>query len=79
MPTLYGYLNGLCCLDDDEDALNCDPPSEKERKNIVIVVSCVGLVITILAATMVGITLGLSHMFEEPDVFPGQNISGKSM
>ena len=77
--TFYGYINGPCCLDDDEDAVNCEPPSEKERRNMVIVVSCVGLVITILAATMVGITLGLSHMIEEPDVFPGRNISGKDM
>ena len=46
---------------------------------MVIVVSCVGLLITILAATMVGITLGLSHMLEETDVFPGRNISGKSL
>ena len=57
--------------------MNREPPSEKERKNMVIVVSCVGLVITILAATMVGITLGLSHLFEEPDLFSGRNISGK--
>ena len=44
---------------------------------MVIVVSCVGLLITILAATMVGLTLGLSHLFDDPDVFSGRNISGK--
>ena len=57
--------------------MNHEPPSEKERKNMVIVVSCVGLLITILAATMVGITLGLSHLLEEPDIFSGRNHSGK--
>ena len=64
-------------IDDDDEVMNREPPSEKERKNMVIVVSCVGLIITILAATMVGITLGLSHLFEEPDLFLGRNISGK--
>lgn len=57
--------------------MNREPPSEKERKNMVIVVSCVGLLITVLAATMVGITLGLSHLLEEPDIFAGRNSSGK--
>ena len=46
---------------------------------MVIVVSCIGLLITVLAATMVGITLGLSHLMEEPDVFSGRNISGKQL
>ena len=59
--------------------MNHDPPSEKERKNMVIVVSCVGLLITVLAATMVGITLGLSHLLEEPDIFSGRNHSGKHL
>ena len=44
---------------------------------MVTVVSCIGLLITVLAATMVGITLGLSHLMEEPDVFSGRNITGK--
>ena len=72
-------LNIVWLIDDDDDVVNRDPPSEKERRNMVIVVSCVGLVITVLAATMVGITLGLSHMLEEPDVFPGRDISGKNL
>ena len=45
---------------------------------MVMVVSCVGLLITILAATMVGITLGLSHLLEEPDVYSGRNTNGKN-
>ena len=69
----------FCLIDiDDDDPVNCDPPSEKERKNMVMVVSCVGLLITILAATMVGITLGLSHLLEEPDVYSGRNTNGKN-
>ena len=69
----------LCLIDiDDDDPVNCDPPSEKERKNMVMVVSCVGLLITILAATLVGITLGLSHLLEEPDVYSGRNTNGKN-
>ena len=62
------FFNGS---EDDDEVLNREPPSEKERKNMVIVVSCVGLLITILAATMVGLTLGLSHLFDDPDVFSG--------
>ena len=69
----------FCLIDiDDDDPVNCDPPSEKERKNMAMVVSCVGLLITILAATMVGITLGLSHLLEEPDVYSGRNTNGKN-
>ena len=69
----------FCLIDiDNDDPVNCDPPSEKERKNMVMVVSCVGLLITILAATMVGITLGLSHLLEEPDVYSGRNTNGKN-
>ncbi len=32
---------------------------------MAIVVSCVAVAITILAAAMVGVTLGLSHMMDE--------------
>ena len=39
-------------------------PPEKERRRLVLVVSCVGLTMTFMAAIMVGITLGLSHMME---------------
>ena len=75
----YPYLiwNIHWLIDDEEDAVICKPPSEKERKHMVTVVSCIGLLITVLAATMVGITLGLSHLMEEPDVFSGRNITGK--
>ena len=48
--------------DDDDDDFAMPP--EKERKRLVIVVSCVGLTMTLLAAIMVAITLGLSHMME---------------
>jgi hypothetical protein len=41
-------------------------PPEKERKRMVLVISCVGLTMTFLAAVMVGITLGLSHMMDDP-------------
>ena len=67
----------MLSADEDEAGIPLKPPTEKERRSMVIVVSSVGLVITLLAATMVGITLGLSHMFEESEPFPDQNISGK--
>ena len=41
-----------------------EPPPEKERRRMAVVVSCVALVISILAVAMVGVTLGLSHMME---------------
>ena len=47
--------------DDDEGFAM---PPEKERRRLVLVVSCVGLTMTFMAAIMVGITLGLSHMME---------------
>lgn len=40
-------------------------PPEKERKRIVLVISCLGLTMTFMAAIMVGITLGLSQVIEE--------------
>ena len=40
-------------------------PPEKERKRLVLVISCIGLTMTFMAAVMVGITLGLSHVIEE--------------
>lgn len=40
-------------------------PPEKERKRMVLVISCIGLTMTFMAAIMVGITLGLSHIIEE--------------
>ena len=50
--------------DDDDDDDDVAPP-EKERRRMAIVVSCVAVAITILAAAMVGVTLGLSHMMDE--------------
>ena len=41
------------------------PPPEKERKRAVLIVSCVALAITIFAASLVGLTLGLSHLLED--------------
>ena len=49
-------------LDDDTDT---QAPPEKERRRMAVVVSCVALLITILAAAMVGLTLGLSHVMDE--------------
>ena len=40
-------------------------PPEKERKRLVLVVSCVGLTMTFLAAIMVGITLGFSQTMDD--------------
>ena len=48
--------------DHDEDFV---VPPEKERKRLVLVISCVGLTMTFLAAIMVGITLGFSHTMDE--------------
>ena len=45
-----------------------EPPPEKERRRMAVVVSCVALVISILAVAMVGVTLGLSHMMESERV-----------
>ncbi len=46
-------------------------PPEKERRRMVLVVSCVALAITVFAALLVGLTLGLSHLLE--DLTPGRN------
>ena len=52
--------------DVEEDDFGGDvTPPEKERRRMAIVVSCVAVAITILAAAMVGVTLGLSHMMDE--------------
>ena len=48
--------------DHDEDFV---VPPEKERKRLVLVISCVGLTMTFLAAIMVGITLGFSQTMDE--------------
>lgn len=48
--------------EDDDDFV---VPPEKERKRLVLVISCIGLTMTFLAAIMVGITLGLSHMLDQ--------------
>ena len=48
-------------LEEDEFVL----PPEKERKRLVLVVSCVGLTMTFLAAIMVGITLGFSQTMDD--------------
>ncbi len=45
-------------------------PPEKERRRMVLAVSCVALAITVFAALLVGLTLGLSHMLE--DLTPGR-------
>ena len=62
-------LNGLVKKKGDKDT---DPdeedfvmPPEKERKKMVLLISCIGLTMTFMAAIMVGITLGLSHVIEE--------------
>ena len=47
---------------DDDDFVM---PPEKERKRLVLVISCVGLTMTFLAAVMVGITLGFSQTLDE--------------
>ena len=51
--------------DDVEDDDGDVTPPEKERRRMAIVVSCVAVAITILAAAMVGVTLGLSHVMDE--------------
>ena len=48
-------------MEEDEFVL----PPEKERKRLVLVVSCVGLTMTFLAAIMVGITLGFSQTMDD--------------
>ena len=40
-------------------------PPEKERKRMVLLISCIGLTMTFMAAIMVGITLGLSHILHK--------------
>ena len=46
------------------------PPNEKERRRMALVVSCVALLITIIAALLVGVTLGLSHYMDA--MVPGE-------
>ncbi len=45
-------------------------PPEKERRRMALAVSCVALAITVFAALLVGLTLGLSHLLE--DLTPGR-------
>ena len=40
------------------------PPNEKERRRMALAVSCVALLITVVAALLVGFTLGLSHYMD---------------
>ncbi len=47
-------------------------PPEKERRRMVLAVSCVALAITVFAALLVGLTLGMSHLLE--DLTPGRKI-----
>jgi len=51
--------------DPDPDEEDFVMPPEKERKKLVLLISCIGLTMTFMAAIMVGITLGLSHVIEE--------------
>jgi hypothetical protein len=51
--------------DTDPDEDDFVMPPEKERKKMVLLISCIGLTMTFMAAIMVGITLGLSHVIEE--------------
>ena len=51
--------------DTDPDEEDFVMPPEKERKKMVLLISCIGLTMTFMAAIMVGITLGLSHVIEE--------------
>jgi uncharacterized membrane protein len=57
-----------------DDLLLLPPPSEKERRRMALVVSCVALFITVFAALLVGITLGMSHLMV--DMVPvGESVS----
>merc|ERR1712008_322643 len=51
--------------DNDPDEDDFVMPPEKERKKMVLLISCIRLTMTFMAAIMVGITLGLSHVIEE--------------
>ena len=51
--------------DTDPDEEDFVMPPEKERKKMVLLISCIGLTMTFMAAIVVGITLGLSHVIEE--------------
>ena len=46
------------------------PPNEKERRRMAWAVSCVALLITVVAALLVGVTLGLSHYMDA--MVPGE-------
>ena len=52
----------------EEDLL--PPPNEKERRRMALAVSCVALLITVVAALLVGATLGLSHYMDA--MVPGE-------
>ena len=67
-------LTDLAGAGDDEMGSQAPPP-EKERKRMAVIVSCVALVISILAVAMVGVTLGLSHMMDAE--VGGHDISGE--
>ena len=66
-----GDLEAAAALLTDLQDRTCDdpegsqaPPPEKERRRMAVVVSCVALIISILAVALVGITFGLSHMMD---------------
>ena len=65
---LYSFQWGILIKGDkdpDPDEEDFVMPPEKERKKLVLLISCIGLTMTFMAAIMVGITLGLSHVIEE--------------
>ena len=60
----FGVNSGVLRDMDDELDVDMKPPPEKERRRIALIVSCVALAITFFAASLVGLTLGLSHLLE---------------
>ncbi len=66
-----GNSSGVNSLPINDEGLR--PPPEKERRRIVLIVSCVALAITIFAASLVGLTLGLSNWLE--DLTPGRDVN----
>ncbi|XP_071745094.1 uncharacterized protein [Lepeophtheirus salmonis] len=60
-------------LDAQKENYAGSPPPEKERRRIVIIVSVFALLLTFLAAGMVGITFGLSPILEEFHGYPTLN------